>query len=369
MPSCIRSFAENRYVYVCYVHPGDGRHTRVSRFTLNGESPPRAVAGSEQVLITWPAGGHNAGCLEFGKDGYLYIATGDGSGPNPPDGLTTGQTVSDLLGAILRIDVDQRDGEQALRRSRGQSVCRCAGARPEIWAYGLRNPWKFGIDPQTGDIFAADNGWESWEMVHRIVRGGNCGWPVMEGRAALRAEVKPRPDADPAAGEGPSAHRGQLRHRRAGLSRRQAAGAGRRVRLWRLHHRHDLGREARSGRLLLAHDARATPTSGSSPSPQGSGGELFVLDYDFTGQIYELLASGLKDTSATFPRRLSETGLFASLEMLEPAPGVVPYSVQVERWMDGAQAQRWVAIPGNGQIRTRDRGRWLRGLSRGHGAS
>ena len=73
------------------------------------------------------------------------------------------------------------------------------GARQEIWAYGLRNPWKFGIDPKTNDIFVADNGWESWEMVHRIVRGGNCGWPVMEGRVALaeRSEARPTPIVPP----------------------------------------------------------------------------------------------------------------------------------------------------------------------------
>ena len=67
------------------------------------------------------------------------------------------------------------------------------GARPEIWAYGLRNPWKFGIDPLTNDVFVADNGWESWEMVHHVRSGSNCGWPVMEGRVSLRSEVKTGP--------------------------------------------------------------------------------------------------------------------------------------------------------------------------------
>jgi putative heme-binding domain-containing protein len=84
---------------------------------------------------------------------------------------------------------------------------------------------------------------------------------------------------------------------------------------------------------------------------QGSGGEIFVLDYDFTGEIYELLPSDVKDTSAAFPRKLSQTGLFASAKSLQPAPGVVPYAVTVEPWVDGAIAKRWVAIPGEGQIR------------------
>src|SRR4051794_25989425 len=98
-------FSDNRYLFVTYVHPGGGGQTRVSRLTLSRDEAPRLVPGTEQVVITWPSGGHNAGCLEFGTDGYLYIATGDGSGPNPPDARNSGQDISDLFGAILRIDV------------------------------------------------------------------------------------------------------------------------------------------------------------------------------------------------------------------------------------------------------------------------
>ena len=123
----------------------------------------------------------------------LYISTGDGSGPNPPDGRTAAQDVSNLFGCVLRIDIRKKaDGKNYTVPSDNPFVD-LDGARPEIWAYGLRNPWKFGVDRKTGDIFAADNGWESWEMVHRIVRGGNCGWPIMEGRAVLRSEVTQGP--------------------------------------------------------------------------------------------------------------------------------------------------------------------------------
>ncbi|MFP6762587.1 MAG: hypothetical protein VB858_03180, partial [Planctomycetaceae bacterium] len=86
---------------------------------------------------------------------------------------------------------------------------------------------------------------------------------------------------------------------------------------------------------------------------EGSAGELFVLDYDYTGQIYELVPSDVPDNSADFPRKLSETGLFTSLQNLTPAPGVLPYSVTVERWMDGFQSQRWVGVPGSGAITLR----------------
>ena len=340
-------FRENRYLFLCYVHPAG--QTRVSRFTLTTDSPPAALPDSEQVVIIWPSGGHNAGCLEFGVDNCLYIATGDGSGPNPPDGLTTGQDISDLLGSILRIDVDHPADKQAYAIPKDNPFVKQPGVCPEIWAYGLRNPWKFGIDPQSGDIFAADNGWESWEMVHRVVRGGNCGWPVMEGRAALRSEVRPGPtpilppvkdhphtEANSVIG-GP-VYQGEKLPQLAGCFIYGDYITGT---IWAVRHEKD---DSYSHSTLVDTDQRIVAFT------QGRQGELFVLDYDFTGQIYELLQSTEKDTSANFPRRLSETGLFASLDTLDPAPGVIPYSVQVERWLDGAQAQRFVAIPGAQRI-------------------
>ena len=78
-------FQQNRFIYLCLVHPEGGSHTRVSRFTMTEDAVPVIDPNSETVIITWPSGGHNAGCMRFGKEGLLYIATGDGSGPNPPD--------------------------------------------------------------------------------------------------------------------------------------------------------------------------------------------------------------------------------------------------------------------------------------------
>jgi putative heme-binding domain-containing protein len=349
-------FRHNRQLFVCYVHPQGGGVTRVSRFTLDGQSPPAVVPGSEQVIITWPAGGHNGGCLEFGTDGFLYISTGDGSGPNPPDGLTTGQDVSDLLGAILRIDVDHPTAERAYAVPDDNPFVGVQGIREEIYAYGLRNPWKFGIDRRSGNIFVADNGWESWEMVHRIQRGGNCGWPVMEGRMALRTEVQPGPTAiippvkdhphtEANSVIGGPVYRGQ---KLPGLIGSFVYGDYITGTIWAIRPDED---QSYSHTTLVDTDLRIVAFT------EASGGELYVLDYDFTGQIYELLPSDVPDTSATFPRRLSETGLFASLDEMRPAAGVVPYSVQVARWMDGAKAQRWIAVPGPDTVRLAGEGK------------
>ncbi|MGI8980895.1 MAG: PQQ-dependent sugar dehydrogenase [Pirellulaceae bacterium] len=343
-------FKYNHQLFVCYVHLDKGGHTRVSRFTLTADAPPKADALSEEVIITWPSGGHNGGCLEFGKDGMLYISTGDGSGPNPPDGLTSGQDVSDLLGAILRIDVDHKSDGLAYTIPADNPFVQNKQGLPEIWAYGLRNPWKFGVDTQTGNIFAADNGWETWEMVHKIVRGGNCGWPVMEGRAALRTEVKPGPtpilppvkdhhhsEANSVIG-GP-VYRGD---KNKSLDGSFIYGDYITGTLWSIRPDKD---NSYTHTTLVDTDLRIVAFT------QGSGGEIYVLDYDLTGQIYELVPSGLKDTTATFPRRLSETGLFKSLKTMEPAAGVYSYSVAEPRWMDGATGHRFVAIPEKGTIK------------------
>ncbi|HVX15865.1 MAG TPA: PQQ-dependent sugar dehydrogenase [Pirellulales bacterium] len=350
------NFADNHFLYVCYVHPAAGGHTRVSRFTLDDRSPPHADPKSEQVVLTWPSGGHNGGCLEFAPSGHLYISTGDGSGPNPPDGLTTGQKLDDLLGAILRIDVDHPDGQRPYTVPADNPFVDRPDTRPEIWAYGLRNPWKFGVDPQSGDTFAADNGWETWEMVHRIARGGNCGWPVMEGRMALRSEVKPGPtpilppvkdhphtEANSVIG-GP-VYRGD---KLPGLVGSFVYGDYITGTIWAIRPDED---GSYSHTTLVDTDQRIVAFT------QTHGGQLFVLDYDFTGQIYELLPSDEPDTSASFPRRLSDTGLFASLADLRPAPGVVAYNVLSPRWVDGAAARRWVAIPGDATIELAETGR------------
>lgn len=342
-------FQKNRFVYFCLVHPEGGSHTRVSRFKLTNDATPVIDTTSETVIIKWPSGGHNAGCLRFGKDGLLYIATGDGAGPNPPDGLTTGQDVSDLLGAILRIDVDHPTAEQNYSIPPGNPFVKTPNARPEIFGYGLRNPWKFGIDAKTNEVFVADNGWETWEMIHLVGSGTNCGWPIMEGRARLRTEVAlgPTPITPPIRDHhhseansvigGPVYRGGRLPT----LDGQFVYGDYITGTIW------SVGRATDGsfvGRTLVDTDLRITDFM------ESRAGELYVVDYDLTGQIYELLPNDVEDLSASFPKLLSQTGVFKSLTPLERAAGVVEYDVVVPRWTDGAVAQRFVGVPGTDRL-------------------
>jgi putative heme-binding domain-containing protein len=342
-------FEQNGFLYLCLVHTEGGAHSRVSRFKVSTEGIPKVDLATETVIITWPSGGHNGGCLRFGSDGMLYIATGDGSGPNPPDGLTTGQDVTDLLGAILRIDVDRKsDGKNYAIPSDNPFVNHVT-ARPEIFGYGLRNPFRFGIDPKTNDVFVADNGWETWEMVHLVQSGTNCGWPIMEGRAQLRTEVTLGPtqislpirdhhhsEANSVIG-GPVYRGGQI----PSLQGQFIYGDYITGTIW------SVGRTEKGtfeGQTLVDTDLRIIDFL------EGHDGALLVLDYDLTGQIYRIVPNTRPDLSRDFPRQLSRTGLFSDVKALQPSPGVEPYSVIVPRWTDGAEATRFVAVPGDQAI-------------------
>ena len=166
-----------------YVNYTDiGGDTVVSRFSV-GSNPDRADSASEEVLLTidQPFANHNGGQLAFGPDGYLYIGMGDGGSGGDPDNRA--QNPLSLLGKLLRIDVET--GDASYRIPPSNPFAANPGYRPEIWALGLRNPWRFAFDSRTGDLFIADVGQNSYEEVNfqpASSRGGeNYGWRVMEG--------------------------------------------------------------------------------------------------------------------------------------------------------------------------------------------
>jgi len=184
------SFADTGDVYVYYTQsPGGGRRQSViSRLETTRDDQPLAHGDTEVVLMTVPQpyGNHNGGTIVFGPDGMLYVALGDGGSANDPHG--NGQNPRTLLASILRIDVSHATPDEPYRiPADNPFVDRMdEGVRGEIWAYGLRNVWRMSFDAKTGDLWAADVGQNKWEEVDRIVKGGNYGWNVMEGRHEFR---------------------------------------------------------------------------------------------------------------------------------------------------------------------------------------
>jgi glucose/arabinose dehydrogenase len=175
-------FKNNGYFYVYYT-AGPPRRSLIARYQVSLNDPDYADSISETVIleISQPYGNHNGGQLAFGPEGYLYIALGDGGSGGDPHGH--GQNRRTLLGAILRIDVDHSDGERGYSIPRDNPFFKNSqGFREEIYAYGLRNPWRFSFDPQTGWLWAADVGQDRpIEEVNIIKKGKNYGWNIMEG--------------------------------------------------------------------------------------------------------------------------------------------------------------------------------------------
>jgi glucose/arabinose dehydrogenase len=166
------SFATNNFVYVYYTVPGVSggpSHNRVSRFTANGDV---SVAGSELPILNLNdlsgASNHNGGAIHFGPDGKLYIAVGENANGS------NSQTLANLLGKILRINADGTIPST-------NPFFNTMGARQEIWALGLRNPYTFAFQPGTGRMFINDVGETTWEEINDGIAGSNYGWPITEG--------------------------------------------------------------------------------------------------------------------------------------------------------------------------------------------
>jgi glucose/arabinose dehydrogenase len=174
------NYESNGYFYVNYT-ASDPDRTVISRFKVSAD-PDKADPSSEFVLMEFrqPYSNHNGGQVSFGPDGYLYIAVGDGGSGGDPQG--NGQNKSVLLGKILRIDVDHESGGNHYAIPADNPFAASNEFRKEIYAYGLRNPWRFSFDPTTHSLWAGDVGQNSYEEIDIIVKGGNYGWKSMEGK-------------------------------------------------------------------------------------------------------------------------------------------------------------------------------------------
>jgi glucose/arabinose dehydrogenase len=178
-------YESNGYFYVSYT--GDGGSSRIERFSVTANPDVADPASAKLILtVSQPFSNHNGGLIAFGPDGRLYIGLGDGGSGGDPQGH--GQNTSTLLGSLLRIDVD---GGDPYAVPADNPFVGAAGA-DEIWAYGLRNPWRFSFDGQTGNLYVADVGQNQWEEVNVVsatAAGLNYGWNVMEGAHCFANEA------------------------------------------------------------------------------------------------------------------------------------------------------------------------------------
>lgn len=176
-------YKENGELYVFYTPKRKNqKHVNLlSRFRVRKDDPNRADPASEEVLlrVEHPFWNHDGGTVAFGPDGYLYLALGDGGAANDP--FDNGQNLQSILGKVLRLDVNRKEGDRPYAIPADNPFAGRTDARPEIWSYGLRNVWRLAFDRQTGACWAADVGQNLWEEINLLTRGGNYGWNRREG--------------------------------------------------------------------------------------------------------------------------------------------------------------------------------------------
>lgn len=172
-------FRNNRRFFVNYTRQPDGA-TVIAEYRAS-ESDPNLADTNETTLlpIPQPFPNHNGGMIAFGPDGFLYIGMGDGGSANDPGNRA--QDLNNLLGKILRIDVDHATGAIPYSSPADNPFFGAAAGRAEVYSFGMRNPWRFSFDRLTGDLYVGDVGQNAWEEIDIITRGGNYGWRVTEG--------------------------------------------------------------------------------------------------------------------------------------------------------------------------------------------
>ena len=294
----------------------------------------------EEILtLDQPYSNHNGGHIAFGPDGFLYIGFGDGGSGGDP--LGNGQNTATLLGKILRIDVDRAAGYGIPT----DNPFAGGGGRAEIYANGLRNPWRFSFDRSTGDLWCGDVGQNAIEEIDRIVKGGNYGWNRREGDRCFQPNCSSAGVIDPVAtyshAEGLSVTGGYVYRgsEMPSLVGEYVYGDFASGRIWAL-------RAGGLPRVLFE-------TSGTSPSSfaEDNSGELYLLDYA-SGQIKKFAPS---IQSAGLPLQLSATGC---LPRGDVNTRLVPYSVNAPLWSDGAEKERFFSLPAGGKISVNADGDW-----------
>lgn len=337
-------FAENGLLYMYFTAKIEAKDDVVFQDVLarfnSADGGLTIDPASQKILfaVDDPYSNHNGGHIAFGPDGMLYAGLGDGGSGGDPHG--NGQNTNVLLGKLLRIDPHGGDPYG----SPPTNPFAAGGGRPEIYAYGLRNPWKFSFDTATGDLWLADVGQNKYEEVNRIVLGGNYGWNTREGRhcyqsASCASTGMIDPIAEYTHDEGVSITGGYVYR-----GKKVPALDGKFI-------YGDFG----SGTIWSV-DAQGTVTRlletnlSISSFGQDSDGEVYVVDMN--GSVKRLAQTSGDSPSPSAGTSLSQTNCIDSATPRAPG-NAIAYTVSSPLWSDGAEKDRWVFLPPGSKISVR----------------
>jgi uncharacterized repeat protein (TIGR03806 family) len=329
---------------------------------------------SERVLLTVnkPADNHNGGQLHFGPDGFLYLGLGDGGGGGDPQ--NNAQNDMRLLGKMLRIDVNSTQLPYGIPPNNmfpaTNPRCNVNGSGtqncPEIYAKGLRNPWRWSFDRQTGTQWVADVGQGAWEEINILARGGNYGWRIREGAHCFNppSNCQTMDLIDPIAEYGRSmgysitggyVYRGTQTTELFGRYVLADFGSGMIA---------SLTPDAGGTYTVTPHVQPGTAPPGApgqlniSAFGESSSGELYAVDF-FRGQLFRLVFTQGGGGGDNVPQQLSQTGCInTSAAGAPPLLSLIPYRPNAAFWSDGASKERWIGLPNGMNVAVQGSGDW-----------
>jgi len=347
-------YSSNGRVYFSYINTDNGRNSIISRFTNQGNEP--LAINTEQILLTLsqPASNHNGGGIGFGPDGNLYIGFGDGGGAD--DTFNHGQNTQTLHSAILRIDVSSNSASYTIPSD--NPFIDNNNVLDEIYAYGLRNPWRWSFDSQTDELWVADVGQNRIEEVNKVTAGNNLGWPIMEGSECFQSSNCDQtgltlPVTEYNHDNGECSITGGFVYRSTrlpGLNGNYIYGDFCSGRVFRA--------EPQNDQTYVQEEMLLTGISITSFA-QDANGEVYLLEYNggAGNGVYRFVNSS--SNTGNIPNNLSETGCFNSTSQKTYPEALVPYAVFNELWSDGEDKTRLFAIPDGSSINLESNGDFI----------
>lgn len=355
-------FASNGYVYLSYTTGNSSLTSQLDRYTSSDNGLTLDPATRKSILmLAQPYDNHNGGSIHFGNDGFLYYAMGDGGSGYDPDRRS--QNTKNLYGTLIRIDVDSSAAYDIPETNPFSGNDKCDSGTdvnatedcPEIFAWGLRNPWQFSIDRETGNIWAGDVGQDQIEEVNIVELGGNYGWVTLEGTECVFDENCDTTGLVPPIVEYPQ-----------GASY-QAVTGGYVYRGSELNGFYGKYIYADYNQQLfyIGEDENNQPEHRELLTVQNHGVASFATDH--LGELYytniyqnsiHKLVSTEPAGSDDFPTLLSETGCFNTATQT-PNSALIPYDLNQALWSDDAEKTRYMALPNDSQITINSDGDWI----------